>query len=364
MAMDALVIGSGVIGLAVARGLSRRGLSVEVLTRDQPGSGASSASAGMLEVHFPAPVPPELSQLCLPSRALYGGYAQALLEESGVDIELDLEGTLTLATDAGEFTAMREQATAIPGSRLLADPALWTAMEPGLSPALTGALFLPDDHHVNPRRLCEALLVSCERMGVKISRGITAVKILAEQGRAAGVETDSGIFRAGLVVNAAGSWAGQLAGLPVPLPVRPVRGQILSLRPRTPLRFVLHGPSVYAVPRRDGSILLGATVEEAGYIEAATGGGVAGLLAEGIRLVPSLKEAVLEEVRVGLRPGTPDTFPILGESGLPGFLLASGPFRKGILLAPVIGEAISALASGEAPPVPLGAYSPGRFVQS
>jgi glycine oxidase len=364
MATDALVIGSGVVGLAVARGLARRGLSVEVLTRDQPGSGASSASAGMLEVHFPAPVPPELSALCLPSRAMYGDFTQALLEESGVDIELDLEGTLTLATDAAELTAMREQAAAIPGSRLLADHPLWTAMEPALSPSLTGALFLPDDHHVNPRRLCEALLVSCERAGARFIRGITVRKILRENGRAAGVETDSGIFRSGLVVNAAGSWAGQLEGLPVPLPVRPVRGQILVLRPRTPLRFVLHGPSVYAVPRRDGTILLGATVEEAGYNEVATAGGVAGLLAEGIRLVPPLREAVLEEVRVGLRPGTPDTFPILGESGLPGFLLASGPFRKGILLAPVIGETIAALAGGRKPPVPLNAYSPARFGKS
>jgi len=361
MAMDALVIGSGVIGLAVARGLARRGLSVEVLTRDRPGSGASSASAGMLEVHFPAPVPPELSALCRPSRAMYGDFARALLEESGVDIELDCEGTLTLATDAGELTAMREQASAISGSRLLMHPPLWTIMEPLLSPALTGALFLPDDHHVNPRRVCEALLISCERAGVKITRGVTAVSYLVSDGRVTGVKTDTGIFQAGLTVNAAGAWAGTISGLPAPLPVRPVRGQILSLRPRAPLRFVLHGPSVYAVPRRDGSILLGATVEEAGYDETATAGGIAGLLNEGIRLVPSLKDAALEEVRVGLRPGTPDTFPILGESGLPGLLLASGPFRKGVLLAPVVAEAISALATGGAPPVPLDAYSPRRF---
>ena len=361
MATDALVIGSGVVGLAVARGLARGGLSVGVLSRDLPGSGASSASAGMLEVHFPAPVPPELSALCLPSRARYGGFARELMEESGVDIELDLEGTLTLATSPAELTALREQSAAIPGSRLLADPALWTAMEPGLSPDLSGALFLPDDHHVNPRRLCEALLVSCERAGVKFHRGVTAGKILAEAGRAVGVETDSGIFRAGLTVNAAGAWAGKISGLPVPLPVRPVRGQILSLRPRTPLRFVLHGPAVYAVPRRDGTILLGATVEEAGYDTNATAGGVAGLLSDGFRLLPSLRDAVIAEVRVGLRPGTPDTFPLLGESGMPGLLLAAGPFRKGVLLAPIIGEIICALASGQASPVPLGAYSPARF---
>ena len=347
--------------MAVAHRLAREGLSVEVLTRDMPGSGASSASAGMLEVHFPAPVPPELSALCLPSRAMYGNYARALLEESGVDIELDLEGTLTLATDAGELTALREQAKAIPGSRLLTEPRLWTAMEPGLSPALSGALFLPDDHHVNPRRLCEALLIACERARVRIHRGVVAKNYLVESGRVTGVETTSGIFRAGITVNAGGAWAGNISGLPRQLPVRPVRGQILSLRPGTPLRFVLHGPSVYAVPRRDGTMLLGATVEEAGFDETATAGGIAGLLSEGFRLIPSLKEAVLEEVRVGLRPGTPDTFPILGESGLPGLLLASGPFRKGILLAPIMAETITALATGKKPPVPLGAYSPSRF---
>lgn len=361
MALDALVIGAGVVGLAVARELVRKGLSVEILTRDRPGAGASSASAGMLEVHFPAPVPPELSLLCKPSRARYGDFARALAEESGVDIELDLEGTLTLATDAGELSAMREQAAAIPGSRLLEHPPLWTVMEPGLSPSLTGALFLPDDHHVNPRRLCEALLISCERAGIRVHRGITASRFLAEKGRVVGVETDSGVFRAGLTVNAGGAWAGKISGLPIALPIRPVRGQIISLRPKTPIRFVLHGPSVYAVPRRDGSILLGATVEDAGYDETVTAGGIDGLLSEGFRLVPSLREAVIEDVRVGLRPGTPDTFPILGESGMPGLLLASGPFRKGVLLAPIIGEAIAALAAGQAPPVPLDAYSPGRF---
>ena len=361
MAKDALVIGSGVIGLAVARELAHRGLSVEILTRDMPGSGASSASAGMLEVHFPAPVPPELSALCLPSRALYGNYARILRDESGVDIELDLEGTLTLATTADEFIALQEQSKAITGSQLLETPPSWTKMEPGLSPSLSGALFLPDDHHVNPRRLCEALLISCERLNIRIHRGVTAHKYILENGRIAGVETDSGSFRAGLTINAAGAWAGNISGLPVPLPVRPVRGQILSLRPQTPLHFVLHGPSVYAVPRRDGSILLGATVEEAGFDETPTAGGISGLLAEGFRMVPSLKDAVLEEVRVGLRPGTPDTFPILGHSGFPNLLLAAGPFRKGILLAPIVAQTMGALATGQTPPVSLAAYSPGRF---
>jgi len=361
MTTDALVIGAGVTGLAVARGLARRGLAVEILTRDMPGSGASRASAGMLEVHFPAPVPPALSALCQPSRAMYGDFARALRDESGVDIELDLEGTLTLATDPREFSSLQEQSPGITGSRLLGDSKSWISMEPGLSPELAGAMFLPDDHHVNPRRLCEALLISCERAGVKISRGISVTRYLARDGRVLGVETNAGRFQAGLTVNAAGAWAGGIAGLPAPLPVRPVRGQIISLRPATPLRYVLHGPSIYLVPRRDGTILLGATVEEAGFDESATAGGISGLINEGIRLLPGLRNAVLEEVRVGLRPGTPDTFPLLGESGLRGLLLAAGPYRKGILLAPVISESIAALANGETPPVPLASYSPNRF---
>jgi len=361
MPVDVIVLGAGVIGLATARALARRKLSVEVLTRDLPGAGASAASAGMLEVHFPAPVPPNLAALCNPSRLMYDGLADELLGETGVDIELDRTGTLTLAPGPAELSSLRAQAAAIPGSRLLERNAEWNALEPLAALDFAGALLLPDDHHVNPRKLCEALLLSCERMGIAVRRGITASRLAVSGGRVTGIETGSGRFLAGLTVVAAGAWAGALGGLPLPLPVRPVRGQILVLEPRTRLRHVLHGPSVYAVPRADGTILLGATIEEAGFDVRATAGGVSGLLAEGFRLSPALRDAVLREVRVGLRPGTPDDLPIIGETGLPGLLLAAGLFRKGVLLAPVVAEAVASLASCSPPPVPLGPYSAGRF---
>jgi glycine oxidase len=359
---DAIVLGAGIVGLATARALARKGLRTAVVTRDEPGTGASRAGAGMLEVHFPAPIPPALAVLCERSRALYDGFSAELLAETGYDIGLDTAGTIALATDETERADLASQAGAIAGSRPMAAEKDWLAMEPGLGTGLKGALFLPDDHSIDPVRVCAALLLSCERAGVKVRRGTVARSWLVERGRVAGLDTDSGPLRARWTVNAGGSWAGQVPGLPFTIPVHPVKGQLLHLKPKRMPGHVLQVRTLYMVPRpREGRVILGATVEETGYDVRPTPAGVESLLAGGLRLFPGLADAELAEIRVGLRPGTPDDMPILGRTPLEGLLLASGPFRKGILLAPVISDIVSRLLAGEDPGVPMEPYSMGRF---
>lgn len=359
---DVVVIGAGVIGLSVARELAGTGLKVVSLTRDEPGSGASSASAGMLEVHFPAPIPPPLAILCNASRPLYDELSRELESETGLSIGLDLSGTVCLAATAEQMKELEVQCSSIPGSRMLRKPDEWTSLDGGIKADLAGGLLLPDDHHVDPRSLCKALLLSCEKRGVRFRRGVTVKKLKTSQGKIESVETDTGAISAGWAINAAGAWAGTMEGLGVPVPVRPVKGQLLAMElPPSPSR-VLHGTSVYMVPqKRSRSLLVGATVEEAGWDALPRAHAVLGLLSEGMRLLEPLRDAPFREVRVGFRPGTPDALPILGPSGHKGLLLAAGHFRKGILLAPITAKIISALVGGTPPPVPVEPYSAARF---
>jgi glycine oxidase len=361
---DIIVLGAGIVGLATARALARRRMRVTVVTRDEPGCGASLAGAGMLEVHFPAPIPPALAVLCERSRALYDMFAAELLAETGYDIGIDTAGTIALATDEAERADLASQAKAIKGSKPMDREEAWLAMEPGLGRGLKGALFLPDDHSIDPVRVCRALLMAAERAGARVMRGVTATGWLVEGGRVAGLATDAGPLKARLTVNAGGAWAGQLPGLPFTVPVHPVKGQLVHLIPSRMPGHVLQVRTLYMVPRPgEGRVILGATVEEAGYDVRPTAGGVRQLLEGGIRLFPDLAGAEITEIRVGLRPGTPDGIPILGRTPLDGLLLASGPFRKGILLAPVVSDIVSRLAAGEDPGVPLEPYSVTRFAR-
>lgn len=361
---DAVIVGAGVIGLSVARELSRLGLKVTVITRDEPGSGASSASAGMLEVHFPAPIPAPLAVLCDSSRPLYDSLAGELKAETGLSIGLDESGTLCLAVDAGQKEELRSQHDSIRGSRFLTKPEEWTGVESGARPDLAGALFLPDDHHVDPRLLCKALLLSCEKRSVRFLRGVVARRFNTAANRLESVETDSGTIKTGWAVNAAGAWAGTIESAGIKIPVRPVKGQLLAMELPPSPAHVLHGTSVYMVPQKaSGRLLIGATVEEAGWDAEPRAHALLGLLSEGTRLLCSLRDAPFREVRVGFRPGTPDTLPLLGPTRHRGLLLATGHFRKGILLAPITAKIIASLVNDSPPPVPLDPYSAERFQQ-
>ncbi len=371
---DVVVVGAGVIGLAVGWRAAAAGLTVAVLD-PTPTGGASHAAAGMLapvtEVHYGEE---RLLALNLASAARYPTFVAELEAAAGVTVGYRTEGTLAVALDAGDRAVLAELHAF--QTRLGLRTELLTSrdcrlLEPLLSPSVRGGLFVAGDHSVDNRRLAAALLAAAERAGVVVRRS-RAVELVVDAVRVRGVRlADGSTVAADTVVLAAGCWSGSLAGIPPGLlpPVRPVKGQILRLAPgpggaagpRRTVRGVVAGGHVYLVPRADGELVVGASVEEQGFDTTVTVGGVYELLRDAQALLPGLSELALVESTAGLRPGTPDNAPLIGRTDLEGLLLATGHYRNGILLVPVTAEAVTAmLTSGNTPPV-VAPFDPRRF---
>ena len=360
------VIGGGVIGLAVAWRLARRDVRVTLLERHAPGAGASTAAAGMLSPLKEAGEPGPFLDLGLRSLARYPEFVREV--EAGADMEVGYrrDGRLDVAfTDeaADGLRAQKElQETAGHDARLLS-PAELRRLEPGLSDDAVLGLATAHDHQIDNERLVRALWLAAEREGVDLRTGVGAAGVETEGpgGRVTAVRLDSGAdLTAAAVVVAAGAWTGALA-LPRSVPVRPVRGQIVVLRMVPPaLQRVTWGPGCYLVPRTDGRVLVGATMEDAGFVVTATAEATRHLLDCAIRVVPALAEAEIQGFQVGLRPATPDGLPVLGaDPATPGLHFAAGHFRNGVLLAPETAELVVAgiLDGRAADPV----FSPARF---
>ncbi|HEX8355690.1 MAG TPA: FAD-dependent oxidoreductase, partial [Pyrinomonadaceae bacterium] len=280
-AADVAVVGGGVAGLAAAREMARRGLAVAVVESRGTGAGASNAAAGMLAPQAEADLPDELFELLCASRDMYPAFAEALGEESGVDVELDRTGTLYLAlTEEDAEEAERRFAwqsrAGLAVERLTAREA--RELEPRVSPRALAALRFPRDWQVENRLLVRALAASAVGFGARLLEGVEAADVVVEAGRAVGVETSEGTLRAGAVVVAAGAWSsllgklsgrGARAGLPDDPRVEPVRGQVLCFRGEDSeapfVRHVVYSPRGYLVPRRDGRLLAGSTTERAGF---------------------------------------------------------------------------------------------------
>jgi glycine oxidase len=357
---DVVIVGGGVIGLAVAWRAREKGLSVKVLEREEIGRGTSYVAAGMLapvaEAEFGA-AGKRLLELGLRSAEMWPGFAAELERASGGEVGLLRTGTLLLARDEDEARALERQlafrqSLGLPAERLLASAA--REREPGLAPTVRLAIECPEDHSVDPRLVLAALRQACENAGVEIREraAVESVELDAAGTRVTGVILRAGErVPAGLVVLAAGAWTGQIAGLPsdAQVSVRPVKGQILRLRdPAGPglLRRVVRFQGGYLVPRADGSYVLGATVEEKGFELSPTAGGVYELLREAHELVPGIDELQIEELSVGLRPGTPDNTPAIGPGAVDGLMWATGHYRNGILLAPLTAELVVAELAG------------------
>jgi glycine/D-amino acid oxidase-like deaminating enzyme len=229
------------------------------------------------------------------------------------------------------------------------------------APHIAHGLLFADDAVVNNRLLVAALARSLEIRGVPVEEGVLVTRFRIEGGACRGIETSSGTVACGKVVDAAGAWADLDPTLPFPVPVEPVRGQMVLLADRVGLEIVLESEDVYLVPRSDGKILVGATVERTGFAKDVTAAGVAGLLAHAIALAPSLENARFTDAWAGLRPGTPDGLPLLGESPVRSLILATGHFRNGILLAPITALLIADMLSG-AGARDLTAFSAERFL--
>jgi glycine oxidase len=351
---DLIVVGAGVIGLTVAWRARAKGMSVTVLERGEIGMGTSQVAAGMLapvaEVEFGEAGRSAL-ELGLHSAELWPGFAAELRQVSGEDVGLRRTGTLVLARDEDEVRELERQiafreSLGLRTTRLLGSEA--REREPGLAPAMRLALEAADDHSVDPRRVLVALRRACELAGVQLRERAPVARIELDDAGAqvTGVVLEGGevVFARRLVI-AAGAWSGSPLGLPAEacVPVRPVKGQILRLRdPAGPglLERVVRFQGGYLVPRADGRYVLGATVEERGFERHATAGGVYELLREAHEVVPGVSELQIEELSVGLRPGTPDNLPVIGAGALAGLIWATGHYRNGILLAPLTAELV------------------------
>ncbi|HJY25902.1 MAG TPA: glycine oxidase ThiO [Actinomycetes bacterium] len=369
---DLVVVGGGIIGLSLAWRCAQRGISVRVVD-PAPGAGASHAAAGMLapvtELHYGEE---DLLRLNLQSARRYPAFVAELEDAAGTSVGYRTEGTLAVALDLDDRAVLTDL-QAFQASLALDVEALTARearrLEPMLEPGIRGALHVRSDHSVDNRRLMTALLAAAEGVGVQLVKQ-RADKLMRGDDGVLGVRAAGTDHRATTVVIAAGSWSGSLAGLDGPLPpVRPVKGQILRLR--TPpaygtvltrtVRGFVRGSGVYLVPRSDGEIVVGATVEERGFDDAVTAGAVYELLRDARELVPAVTELTVAEIGAGLRPGSPDNAPLIGPTSVPGLVLATGHFRNGVLLAPVTADLVADLITTGSLPEAAAAFAPNRF---
>jgi glycine oxidase len=369
---DAVFVGGGAIGLCCAWRAAQRGARVAVLERSRPPAGATNVAAGML-----APVgeltfgEPELLRMTLASARLYPEFVAELEVATGESTGYTRQGALHVALDRDEAAQLRRVHDL---QRSLGLEAEWLAprqcrqLEPGLTPSFNGGVLAAGEAAIDPRALVGALVTALGTAGGEVRRGCEVVDGVFEGERLAGVRTAAGEeLRAESVVLANGAWSGQTAWLPEHArpPVRPVKGEVLELRGRDgappPAERILASERAYLVPRGDGRLIVGATVEERGFDTTVSAGGILELLREAYRLLPDVAEMELVGSLAGLRPGTPDNLPLIGPGAIDGLLLATGHFRNGILLAPLTGEAIAAQLAGEPPPGQVAAANPARL---
>ncbi len=347
------------IGLAIGWRLAGAGCRVTLFERDEPGGGASWAAAGMLAAGIEAE-PGELDLLALNRRSqeLWPDFATELERKTGASVDLRQEGTIVVALNRDDAAQLRfaydfQRQHGIALEWLTAAEA--RRREPHLHPNLAAAVFSPADHQVDNRLLVRALERAFTAAGGTLRTHATVEAVEIDDGRVTGVRVAGSRHEANVVVLAAGAWSGQVGGLPEPLPVRPVKGQMLALRMDRAaplLRHVVWAPKAYLVPRRDGRLIVGATTEERGFDPSLTAGGILALLEGAWRALPGIEELPIDEMWVGFRPGSRDDAPVLGPSGVPGLVLATGHHRNGILLTPVTAETVARyVLEGEVDPV-------------
>jgi hydrogen cyanide synthase HcnC len=393
---DVVVVGGGVIGCAVAYYAAKRGLRVTLV--DQPKRGrATSASAGGLwplgesvglgcgviyykamaglgtlpdGVHGPGQLPTIFLDFALKSNEMFPSLAEELRETGGLDIEYEPTSLLFLMYDEGDAAFARPLWERCPCGRGLTEwltPEEVTKAEPAITREVIGALRFHGDNQVNPYRLADAFRASARALGAVVVTHTEVTGLIINSGQVTGVETATGSFPCGLVVNAAGAWAaeiGRMAG--VEIPIRPVRGQIIGTEalPEV-LSACLSTTDCYLAQKQHGEVIIGSTTEETGYESGVTPAAMKSLAAGAVRAVPFLRNVQVKRVWSGLRPGTPDELPILGPvERLDGYLNACGHFRTGILNAPLTGLLIAEMIAGDPPSFPVGPFLLTRFARA
>jgi glycine oxidase len=365
-----VVIGAGVVGLSIAWRLAQAGCPVTVYDRAKAGRGASWAAAGMLAAAVETePGEEKLLALTLESQKLWPRFAREIEAASGISIGYRDEGTIVVALTRDDAAQLR---FSYEFQRSLGLDIDWLSgaearrREPHLRPGISGAVLSPKDHQVENRLLGSALARAARRVGVVLYEHCPVREVELSGGRARGVVSDRGSDPADIVVLAAGAWSREIAGIPASYlpPVRPIKGQMLALSmdPAAPLvRHVIWLPRGYLVPRLDGRLIVGATVEERGFDDRVTAGGLLALIEGAWRAVPAIEELPVAETWVGFRPGSRDDAPMLGPSGIDQFVVATGHHRNGILLTPITAKVIRGyVLTGRLPEV-AAPFAPDRF---
>ena len=366
-----VIIGAGVAGLGIAWRLAQAGCAVTVYDRGEAGHGASWAAAGMLAAAVETePGEEPLLQLALESQILWPDFADELEAASGISVEYRGEGTLVLALNRDDAEQLRHSFEF--QTRLGLDLEWLSGVEvrrrePHLKPGIAGAVLSPRDHQVDNRCLGRALAAAVRGAGVALYENCPVREVVVTGGRAAGVVTDRDTEPADVVVLAAGAWSREIGGLPASAlpPVRPIKGQMMALQmdPAAPLlsHVVWLPRGGYLVPRRDGRLIVGGTVEERGFDATITAGGLLALIDGAWRALPGIEELPVAETWVGFRPGSRDDAPMLGPGALDGLVIATGHHRNGILLTPVTAAVVSSyILTGRLPELAR-PFSPERF---
>jgi glycine oxidase len=364
---DVAIAGGGLIGGAIALELAQAGLRVGVFDRAEPGREASWASAGILS---PAPENPgaiPMVPLGKASLSLYPEFVASVEEISGQRVGFRPKGTIEALFSAD---AVRDLSTVIAlhhGLGLKAEPLRpedARELEPALSPEVEAAALRPDEASVDNRLLTQGVLAAAQRSGAEIFAGQVVEGIWREGGRCAGLRLRGENVAAKWTVVAAGAFSSQIDGAQAYAPVRPAKGQILALRAGgLEMERVLWSDKIYLVPRNDGRIVAGATVEYVGFEKGVTARGVTTILAAAIELAPGLADAHIDETWSGLRPDSPDHLPILGPSDVEGLLMATGHFRSGVLLTPITARLLREWITLQRVSMDWDRFSPLRFVQ-
>jgi glycine oxidase len=366
MIPDVAIVGGGAIGLSIALRCAADGRAVTVFD-PSPGEGASGVAAGMLapitELHYGED---DLLRLNRVSATMFGDWVAAIEESTGLPTGYRSTGTLMVARDADENAYLHEihahqSSLDLKVERLRGSEA--RRLEPALAANVRGAILVPDDHQVDAAALVDALLVACRQAKVEFVPA-RVERVVSSDNRVTGVSCDGEVTACETVVISAGCWSARIEGVPAPLPIRPVKGQLIELAGTGGpplLERNVRGPDVYLVPRADGRLIIGATVEEMGFDDSVTAGAALSLLRDAYEIVPGIAEMRLVRTRAGLRPGTPDNGPLLGPVGLEGLIVATGHFRNGILLAPVTASIVAEVIETGALPEIAAPFSAGRF---
>lgn len=363
--LDVAVLGGGIIGCAIADELARQGRRVALIERGRLGREASSAAAGILSAQMDLPQPGPLFDLCQAARRMHPGWVRRIERRVKRSVGLHRDGILYIAATARQEQAMAARAAwqhrrGLRVERL--SPAQVRRQEPSVDRPVRCGFYFPTECQVDNARLMQALGRACRASGVVVREHTSARRLIIRRGAVQGIETDRGAIQAPVVVSCLGSWSSLLEAPPVKLPVVPARGQMMAFRgPKGLFRSAVMSERAYVVQRRDGRLLVGSTIEFAGFDKSLTLEGMHGILCGLRHLSSALERCTFLEAWTGLRPYSPDGLPLIGPTSVDGLYVATGHFRHGILLAPITAALLSRQLAHDRPLPELAPFSPARF---